>query len=336
MTNYPLAFDALSTTIDPAAAKAAGYEAFLGYTRVLTPAICQKYLAVGMGVGTIFEYQANESLQGAAKGTADGKLAAQQLTALGQPAGTVHVVNLADFAPTQSELPAVEAYWKAYTAETAAWHVIPYGTGWLLQAMAQLGWQNAMNDNGVPGSTVVTNAVVYQRTQPTRTIAGTSPGSYDEDIILETLPWWGLNTPQPTPGGPPVVNVNAPPAGPVCYLPGGTTDDYWICCSDGGVFTFGAAAFYGSEGGKHLNAPIVGMAATPTGKGYWLAAADGGVFTFGDAVFYGSMGGKPLNKPIQSITATPDGNGYVLQAHDGGIFTFGDAVYNGRVNYTGA
>jgi len=37
------------------------------------------------------------------------------------------------------------------------------------------------------------------------------------------------------------------------------------------------------------NAPIVGMAATPTGKGYWLVGADGGVFTFGDAVFFGNV-----------------------------------------------
>jgi hypothetical protein len=43
---------------------------------------------------------------------------------------------------------------------------------------------------------------------------------------------------------------------------------------------------------------VVGMAATPDGKGYWLVAADGGVFSFGDAQFYGSMGGQPLNKPV--------------------------------------
>jgi len=40
--------------------------------------------------------------------------------------------------------------------------------------------------------------------------------------------------------------------------------------SYGGIFTFGDAAFYGSEGGESLNAPVVGMAATPDGKGYWL------------------------------------------------------------------
>ena len=59
--------------------------------------------------------------------------------------------------------------------------------------------------------------------------------------------------------------------------------------NDGGVFAFNAP-FFGSLGARHLNSPIVGMAATPTGKGYWLVAGDGGVFTFGDAKFYGSTG----------------------------------------------
>jgi len=39
----------------------------------------------------------------------------------------------------------------------------------------------------------------------------------------------------------------------------------------------------------NVNAPIVGMAATPTGKGYWLVAADGGVFAFGDATYLGNV-----------------------------------------------
>ena len=56
--------------------------------------------------------------------------------------------------------------------------------------------------------------------------------------------------------------------------------------------------FYGSMGGTHLNQPIVGMAATPDGKGYWLVAADGGIFSYGDAGFYGSTGSLTLNEPI--------------------------------------
>jgi hypothetical protein len=39
----------------------------------------------------------------------------------------------------------------------------------------------------------------------------------------------------------------------------------------------------------NVNAPIVGIAATPTGKGYWLICADGGVFAFGDATYLGNV-----------------------------------------------
>ncbi len=79
---------------------------------------------------------------------------------------------------------------------------------------------------------------------------------------------------------------------------------YWLVAADGGVFSLGSASFYGSMGGKPLDKPIVGMAATPTGGGYWLVAADGGIFTFGDAKFYGSMGGTPLDKPVVAMAET--------------------------------
>ena len=38
-----------------------------------------------------------------------------------------------------------------------------------------------------------------------------------------------------------------------------TWSGYWLVAEDGGVFAFGDAAFYGSMGGHHLNAPVVGM-----------------------------------------------------------------------------
>ena len=99
--------------------------------------------------------------------------------------------------------------------------------------------------------------------------------------------------------------------------------------ADGGIFAFGDAGYHGSTGGLHLNAPIVGIAATPDGKGYWLVAADGGIFAFGDAGYHGSTGGLHLNAPIVGIAATPDGKGYWLVAADGGIFAGGDAGYYG-------
>ena len=68
--------------------------------------------------------------------------------------------------------------------------------------------------------------------------------------------------------------------------------------SDGGIFWFGTAHFYGSMGGTRLNAPIVGIAPSQDGGGYWLVARDGGVFVFSDTHFYGSMGGRSLNQPI--------------------------------------
>jgi hypothetical protein len=129
-----------------------------------------------------------------------------------------------------------------------------------------------------------------------------------------------ITTPAPTPTPTP-----SPSPSPTPALLGGYTE----VASDGGIFTFGDAGFFGSEGGSHLNAPIVGIASTPSGNGYWEVASDGGIFTFGDAGYFGSEGGSHLNAPIVGIASTPSGNGYWEVASDGGIFTFGDAGYFG-------
>ncbi|HET9075337.1 MAG TPA: hypothetical protein VFN68_00270 [Acidimicrobiales bacterium] len=105
---------------------------------------------------------------------------------------------------------------------------------------------------------------------------------------------------------------------------------YRLAGADGGVFTFGAAPFYGSLGGHALNRPIVGMATDPATGGYWLVASDGGVFTFGAAPFYGSLGGKALNKPIVGMATDPATGGYWLVASDGGVFSF-DAPFYGSM-----
>ena len=112
-------------------------------------------------------------------------------------------------------------------------------------------------------------------------------------------------------------------------LRGVSSHGYHLVASDGGVFSFGDAGFYGSTGGLHLNRPVVAMAGTPDGGGYWLVASDGGVFNYGDAGFYGSMGGKQLNAPIVGLAPTPSGKGYWEVAADGGIFAFGDATFLG-------
>jgi hypothetical protein len=86
--------------------------------------------------------------------------------------------------------------------------------------------------------------------------------------------------------------LNKPIVGMATTADGG---GYWLVASDGGIFAFGDADFYGSTGGIHLNEPIVGMAATPDGGGYWMVAADGGIFSFGDAPFFGSDTGHGTN-----------------------------------------
>ncbi len=120
--------------------------------------------------------------------------------------------------------------------------------------------------------------------------------------------------------------LNKPIVG-MAVMPGG--DGYDIVASDGGIFNYGSAQFYGSTGSSTSTPPIVGMAITADGAGYWLVATDGGIFSYGDAQFYGSTGLIKLNKPIVGMAATPDGKGYWLVASDGGIFSYGDAQFYG-------
>jgi hypothetical protein len=124
------------------------------------------------------------------------------------------------------------------------------------------------------------------------------------------------------------------PAGPLNrpLVSAETTADqggYWLTASDGGVFAYGDARFFGSTGAIHLNQPVVGMARTADDRGYWLVASDGGIFAFGDAGFFGSTGGMVLNQPVVGMAPTPDGRGYWLVAADGGVFAFGDAGFHG-------
>jgi hypothetical protein len=111
--------------------------------------------------------------------------------------------------------------------------------------------------------------------------------------------------------------------------PGFSLNGYWLVATDGGIFSYGDAGFFGSTGAIRLNRPIVGMAPTPSGRGYWLVASDGGIFSYGDAGFFGSTGAITLNKPIVGMASTPSGRGYWLVASDGGIFAFGDAGFYG-------
>ena len=147
--------------------------------------------------------------------------------------------------------------------------------------------------------------------------------------LLAGVAWAGAATPA---AGVSLASRRAP-LGAVVPSTSSTLDvpAYWLVASDGGLFTFGGAPFYGSMGGQPLNKPVVGIAATPDGKGYWEVASDGGIFSFGDATFYGSTGSMTLNSPIVGMVASPSGKGYLLVASDGGIFAYGDAKFYGSL-----
>ncbi|MGH2687562.1 MAG: peptidoglycan recognition protein family protein, partial [Actinomycetota bacterium] len=109
----------------------------------------------------------------------------------------------------------------------------------------------------------------------------------------------------------------------------GLPSGYWVMGKDGGIFSYGSAAFHGSTGDKRLNSPPVGFDAAPDGNGYWLVAGDGGIFNYGSARFFGSTGSIRLARPVVDMASTADGNGYWLVATDGGIFAFGNAPFLG-------
>ena len=139
------------------------------------------------------------------------------------------------------------------------------------------------------------------------------------------------------------VTVNTPPS-PQTSLPPAPaptpTYGYWLVGSDGGIFTFGSAQFYGSTGSITLQRPVVGISPTANKAGYWLVASDGGIFAFGNAGYYGSIPGvglspagsggpHSLNAPIVAMVPSSDGGGYFMVASDGGVFAFGDARFAG-------
>lgn len=111
-------------------------------------------------------------------------------------------------------------------------------------------------------------------------------------------------------------------------------DGYTLVGTDGGVFTFGDANFYGSEAGIVLNQPICSIAGTADNTGYWLAAKDGGVFAYNKAHFYGSLPGLSISVTnIIDIERSEGGAGYYMVGATGSVYAIGDATYGG--NFSG-
>ena len=94
--------------------------------------------------------------------------------------------------------------------------------------------------------------------------------------------------------------------------------------SDGGIFSFGNAQFYGSLGGTSVPKPVVGMAPTVDGGGYWLTGSNGGVTTFGEAQHDGAiLAGTALGGQIVGMAPS---EGFSLSASPTSLTAAGGSV----------
>jgi len=180
---------------------------------------------------------------------------------------------------------------------------------------------------GVPGTFTVT---ATGSPMPTLTAIGTLPSGVSFNPATGVL----SGTPAAGTGGSYVVALTAangvlPDAIQFFTLVVDQPQGYRLLARDGGVFVYGSASFQGSLGGIPWSHPVVGSAATPSGRGYWLVDSGGDVVPFGDAAFHGSAVTFKLNEAIVGMAATPSGAGYWLLGEDGGVFAFGDAAFFG-------
>jgi hypothetical protein len=108
---------------------------------------------------------------------------------------------------------------------------------------------------------------------------------------------------------------------------------YWMLETDGTVYAFGSAEYYGDVRGRLNGSVAVDLDATPSGSGYWILARDGVVYAFGDAVIHAPT--RPLAADLApgehavAILSTLDGGGYWISTNRGRVATYGDAIYSG-------
>jgi len=183
-------------------------------------------------------------------------------------------------------------------------------------------------------------AIVGTNGDGTKSVTSNTPGVCSVGTNGLTVTFVGFGTCSLTPSVAQGSDYFGATGSPQTFPVNEASHGYWLVGSDGGIFSFGTAAFHGSMGGIPLQRPVVGITPTSTGNGYWLVASDGGIFSFGDATFYGSIpevglhpagSGLPnsLNAPIVGMVPTSTGQGYFMVASDGGVFAFGDARFEG-------
>jgi hypothetical protein len=193
----------------PAAIRAAGYTFVIRYLtgagKALTIAERDALRAEGLGIALVFETTGTDAPGGAAAGQADGEAAKAALDALGFPAG-YPVFFATDFSEPAADFPANAGYLRAASAACGR-PAGPYGELALVTYLVSGGvcgyaWQS----EAWSGTAVYGHANLYQRVTPTRSIAGSGTGDYDEDVLVVPFALWypgaAAPAPAPSPGVP--------------------------------------------------------------------------------------------------------------------------------------
>jgi hypothetical protein len=134
-----------------------GWDSVPGYRQIgknITTAEAHSLISNGISIFLSFEYAADAALLGAAQGDKDGRLASEQLTALGAPQGmAVYFAvdfDVADYAPTSTDpkakLGPVAHYFEAINELTPGYQVGVYGGFYAVSramsaGLAVKGWQ---------------------------------------------------------------------------------------------------------------------------------------------------------------------------------------------------
>jgi Domain of unknown function (DUF1906)/Putative peptidoglycan binding domain len=224
---------------DPAKIAAAGYKFVLRYlstdpSKNVTQGEVKALQGAGLSVGVVWETAAMAPLVN--NGTTDGNMAAGQAAALGYPKNCPVFVNIGDWgSPTQVQQITVISYYSAFSAAVSGhgYRWGGYGPAFFLEAVYQAGlggylWQNGIDGPGMPGSIVYAQTSLYQRTLPTTELQG----AYDEDVMLNPVPLWGVAVvPTPPPPPPPTppkqeVTVNVPQVS--MTTPGPSVVNGWV------------------------------------------------------------------------------------------------------------
>ena len=109
---------------------------------------------------------------------------------------------------------------------------------------------------------------------------------------------------------------------------------YWLVASDGGIFTFGDAGFFGSTAGCRFNDRSSEWRRPPTAMGTgWLPPTAASLLRRRRLFRIDGRSTDKLrnNKPIVGMAVAAAGAGYWEVASDGGIFSLGDAPFHGSV-----